>query len=288
MTTAQVEQARPATPDAHTGGVIEPPRGWALPDLRAMWAYRDLLFFLARRDVAVRYKQTVIGVAWAVLQPLVFALALSLFLGLVFRTPSEGVPRSVFVLCGLTMWLFFAETLARCSTSSLESAQLITKVWFPRMIVPLAAAASPAADFLAAFVVLVIFLLASGVTPDWPLLALPGVVALGVLTAVGAGLWLSALVVRYRDIQVAIPLVVQLGLFATPVLYTLDVVPDKVQWLYALNPMVGVLEGFRWTLLPGAAAPGALLLVPLVTSVVLLVTGALFFTRAERTFADVI
>ncbi len=253
-----------------------------------MWAYRDVLLFLARRDIAVRYKQTVVGIAWAVLQPLMFALVLTAFLGLVFSAPSAGVSRATFVLCGLTMWLFFAEALTRSTASTLQSSQLISKVWFPRLLIPLAALSTPLLDFAASFTVLIIFLLAQGVLPGWPAVALPVVVFLGLFTALGAGLWLSALAVRYRDVQIAVPFIVQLGLFATPVVYPLEVVPESAQPFYALNPMVGVLEGFRWALLPDAEAPGLLMLVSLVVSVVLVVTGALFFTRAERSFADVI
>ena len=275
-------------PDAHIGGVIEPPRGWTLPNLHELWDYRDLLFFMARRHIAVRYQETAVGIAWAVIQPLGFALVLSAFLGLVLKAPTAGVPRAAYVLCGMTIWIFFAETLSRTTTSTIESAGLITKIWFPRLIIPLAALATPVLDFACAFVVLVAFLLAMGVVPDVDVLALPAVVALALLTAFGAGLWLSAIAVRYRDVQIAVPFIIQVGLFATPVLYSLDVVPEAARPVLALNPMVGVLEGFRWALLPDAPAPGPLLIVPVVTSVLLVIGGALFFARAERTFADVI
>jgi lipopolysaccharide transport system permease protein len=274
--------------DAHVGGVIEPPRGWALPNLRELWDYRDLLFFMARRHIAVRYQETAVGIAWAIIQPLAFALILSAFLGLVLKAPTAGVPRAAYVLCGMTIWIFFAETLARCTGSTIESASLITKIWFPRLIIPMSALATPMLDFACAFVVLVVVLLANGVVPGTAVLALPAVAALALMTAFGAGLWLSAIAVRYRDVQIAVPFIIQVGLFATPVVYALDAVPDKAQPFYALNPMVGVLEGFRWALLPDAPAPGPLLIVPVVASIVLVVTGALFFTRAERTFADVV
>jgi lipopolysaccharide transport system permease protein len=275
-------------PDAHVGGIIEPPRGWTLPNLRELWEYRDLLFFMARRHIAVRYQETAVGVAWAVIQPLGFALVLSAFLGLVLSAPTAGVPRAVYVLCGMTIWIFFSETLSRATSSTIESAALITKIWFPRLIIPMAALATPVLDFACAFVVLVVFLLANGVTPDVDVLALPAVVALALMTAFGAGLWLSAIAVRYRDVQIAVPFIIQIGLFATPVVYPLSVVPEAVRPVYVLNPMVGVLEGFRWALLPDAAPPGPLLIVPVVASVVLVVGGALFFTHAERTFADVV
>jgi lipopolysaccharide transport system permease protein len=274
--------------DAHVGGIIEPPGGWALPNLRELWDYRDLLFFMARRHIAVRYQETVVGIAWAVIQPLGFALILSAFLGLVLDAPTAGVPRAAYVLCGMTIWIFFAETLSRSTSSTIESAALITKIYFPRLIIPIAALATPILDFACAFVVLVVFLLAMGVVPDLDVLVLPAVVVLALLTAFGAGLWLSAIAVRYRDVQIAVPFIVQIGLFATPVLYSLDVVPDAARPFFALNPMVGVLEGFRWALLPDAPAPGPLLIVPVVVSVVLVVSGVLYFTRAERTFADVV
>jgi lipopolysaccharide transport system permease protein len=188
--------------------VISPPSGTPIPDLRQIWAYRDLLRFLARRDVAVRYKQTVVGIAWAVLQPLMFALVLSAFLGLIFTAPSAGVSRATFVLCGMTVWLFFAEALTRSAASTLQSSQLISKVWFPRLLIPLAALSTPLLDFAAGFVVLLIFLLVQGVVPGLAILSLPIVVALGLLTAFGAGLWLSALAVRYRDVQIAVPFII--------------------------------------------------------------------------------
>ncbi len=169
------------------------------------------------------------------------------------------------------MWLFFAEALTRSTASTLQSSQLISKVWFPRLLIPLAALSTPLLDFAASFTVLIIFLLAQGILPGWPSVALPVVVFLGLFTALGAGLWLSALAVRYRDVQIAVPFIVQLGLFATPVVYPLEVVPESAQPFYALNPMVGVLEGFRWALLTDAEAPGLLMLVSLVVSVVLVV-----------------
>jgi len=268
--------------------VIRPPAGWELPDLRELWDYRDLVLFLVRRDLAVRYRQTLLGVAWAVVQPVGFALVLSLFLGFVLDAPSAGVPRPAFVLTGLTLWLFFTQAVSRASDSTVGSASLISKVYFPRMVMPLSAVVAPAVDFLVAFAVLILVLLGYGVPLDWHVVLVPAAFLLTLALAVGAGLWLSALVVAYRDIRLAIPFLIQLGLFATPVIYPLSAIPDRFEALYSLNPMVGATELFRWALLPGAETPGSLVLVPVLAALLLLVTGALVFTRAQRTFADVI
>ena len=267
---------------AHT---IVPPSGWPLPDLRELWGYRDLVYFLARRDIAVRYRQTVIGAAWAIVQPVAFATVLGLFLTLFGRVPTEGVPYAVFALAGMSVWLFVSGSLSSTATSTVASSALVRKVYFPRLVIPLAAIIPSIVDFLVALVVLFVAMAIFGVAPSGNIVALPGVFLLAVLVAFGAGLWLSALVVRYRDIQHVVPFLVQVGLFVSPVLYQLDLIPERFQAVYSLNPMVGVLEGFRWAVL-GTSPPGELLLIPLTVGALLLISGLVFFTRAETTFAD--
>jgi len=278
---------QPATAATATA-VIEPPSGWPRPRLREVWQHADLVYFLARRDVAVRYKQTAVGALWAVLQPLLLAGIFSVFLGQLTDVPSEGTPYALFALTGMVMWLFIANAMARCSESTIASADLISKVYFPRMAIPLSAVLAPVVDFVAAFVVLVLVLMVAGETPEPQILLVPVVFVVAVGMTIGVGLWLSATVVRYRDVSLVVPFLIQVMLFVTPILYPLSLVPDSYQAFYALNPLVGVLETFRWAVLPDASAPGLLLLISAGTGAVLLVTGLFYFTRAEVRFADVI
>jgi lipopolysaccharide transport system permease protein len=269
--------------------VIEPPRGLALPSLREVWENRDLVYFLVRRDVLIRYKQTTVGAVWAILQPILLAVVFSVFLGHLAKVPSGGgVPYPVFALTGMAMWLYFSSAMTLSSESTVQSREMISKVYFPRIIIPIAAVLPPAIDFLPAFLVAVIVMLAYGVVPNVQVLLVPLLVVLTLATALGLGLWLSALNVRYRDVRLVVPFLIQVGLFVTPIVYPFSLVPESLQPIYALNPMVGVLEAYRWMLFPDAAWPGAIILIPIAVSVVLLVTGALFFQRSEREFADVI
>jgi lipopolysaccharide transport system permease protein len=256
---------------------------------RTIWRYRELVYFLARRDVSVRYKQSVIGVAWAVLQPVLLAVVFSVFLGLLAKVPSDfNVPYPVFAVAGLVLWIFFANAMSRASESAVLSSNLISKVWFPRIVIPVAAALPPTMDYAIALVVVLLSMLVYGVTPSVGILLLPLTVPLVLATALGFGVWLAALNVRYRDIGVAVPFVLQVGLFVTPIIYPYSLVPANVHGLYALNPMVGVLELYRWMLFPDAPFPGWLLAVPLVVAPIALLTGSRYFARAEREFADVI
>lgn len=269
--------------------VITPPRGWSLPNVRELWEYRDLLYFLVRRDVSIRYRQTLIGTVWAILQPLLLAAVFSVFLGHYADVPSgAGVPYPVFAVTGMVMWLYFSQAMQFASDSTVASRELIGKVWFPRMIIPIAAVLPPAIDFVPAFGVAFVVMLIYGVVPPVQILLIPLLAVLTLTVALGIGLWLSALNVRYRDIRLAVPFLVLVGLFVTPIVYPFDVVPEAAKAFYALNPMVGVLETYRWMLFPDADWPGTLLLVPLATSVLLLISGAVYFSRAERDFADVI
>jgi len=269
--------------------VIVPPRGWQAPNLRELWEYRDLAFFLVKRDVSIRYRQTLIGTVWAILQPLLLAVVFSVFLGHYAQVPSgAGVPYPVFALAGMVMWLYFSQAMQFASDSTVASRELIGKVWFPRMIIPIAAVLPPAIDFLPAFAIAMIVQLAYGVAPPVQILLVPVLAVLTLAVALGIGLWLSALNVRYRDIRLAVPFLIMVGLFVTPIVYPFDSVPESVQPIYAINPMVGVLETFRWMLFPAAEWPGALILIPLGAALLLVITGAWFFARSERSFADVI
>jgi lipopolysaccharide transport system permease protein len=265
--------------------VIEPPRGWPRPDLRELWRYRDLVYFLARRDIAVRYRQTAIGAAWAILQPVAFAAVFGVFLTLLGSVPTDGIPYPVFALTGMSVWLFVSSSLDLPASSTVASGSLLTKVYFPRLAIPLAALVRPIVDFLIALVVLFAAMAIWGVAPSANIVALPAIFLLAVAVAFGAGLWLSAIATRYRDVQHLVPFAVQVGLFISPVLYQLSLIPERYQLIYALNPLVGVLEGFRWAVL-GTSPPGALMLIPLAVGVLLLTSGLMFFARAEAGFAD--
>jgi lipopolysaccharide transport system permease protein len=269
--------------------IIEPPRAWGFPDLRSLWRYRELLVLLARRDLAVRYRQTAVGIAWVVVQPVAYAAVFSLALTYLRASPSSGIPYPVFVLTGLTIWLFLAGVLARVSASLVGSSALISKLHFPRIVLPVASVLPQLVDVSLAFGTLIGVMLVYGVIPDPTILLAPVFVALGLSVVFGAGLWLAAVAVRFRDVQQIVPFIIQIGLFASPVIYPLALLPESAQRIMALNPLTGALEGFRWAVLPDEAAPGlGLLLWPLVVAAVLIVSGLIYFRRAEDAFADVI
>src|SRR3954447_16956241 len=268
--------------------VIEPPRGTHWPDLRELWRYKDTLYFLARRDIAVRYKQTVIGLIWVVLQPIAFAVVYTVFLTLIGSVPSEGAPYGVFALTGMTIWLFFAVAMARVSDSTIASTGLIQKIWFPRLIIPLAAVGPALVDLVASTSVLALAMLVFGVMPAAKVIFMPFAALVALLAAFGIGLWFSAIAVRYRDIQQLVPFLMQVLLFVTPIIYPADLVPKSVQTLYSLNPLVGMVETWRWAILPGAPFPGTHLLITLVFIAVIVPTGLVFYERRQHLFADVI
>jgi lipopolysaccharide transport system permease protein len=269
--------------------VIEPGRSLAFPNLREVWEYRDLLAMLVRRDLAIRYKQTAVGALWAILQPVALATVFSVFLGALADVPSRGgVPYAIYAYSGMLMWLMFSKALQACADSTVASAELLSKVWFPRLIVPISAVLSPLVDFAVGFVVLLVALPIAGESIGPGVLLVPFAALLCTAVALAGGLWFAAFHVRYRDVQHLVPFLLLVGLFVTPIIYPFSLVPDAARVFYALNPMVGVLELFRWMLFGDLAAPGYALIVPVVVSVVALVGGALYFRSAEQTFADVI
>jgi lipopolysaccharide transport system permease protein len=267
--------------------VIEPSRGWRALDLRELWRYRELVYFLALRDVTVRYKQSALGVAWVLLQPL---LAMGIF-SIVFGSrglATDGVPYPLFVISGLVPWFYFANATSTASGSVVSNTQLISKVFFPRLVIPLAAVLAGLVDFAIGLGLLLVLLPVFGVTLSIKLLLLPLLVALVVLTALGVSVWLSALDVQYRDVRYAIPFLMQVWLFATPVIYATADIPERWRPILSLNPMSGVIELFRYAVLNSGEPALAKLGLTLLLVLVVLVTGLLYFRRMERTFADVI
>ncbi|MBV9355424.1 MAG: ABC transporter permease [Chloroflexi bacterium] len=276
-----------AAPDASLT-VIEPTHGWRALDLRELWSYRELVYFLAWRDVKVRYKQTALGVAWVVLQPLAAMAIFSVVFGRLANLPSDGVPYPLFVFAGLVPWFYFANATSTASGSLVANTNLVSKVYFPRLAVPLAAVLAGLVDLAIGLVLELVLLAVFGVPPTPRLLLVPVLVLLLALTALAVSIWLSALDVQYRDVRYAIPFLIQLWLFATPVVYPLSVVSDRWQWLFALNPVTGTIETFRWALLGSGEFPAPQLALGVVTTLLLLGSGLLYFRRVERTFADVI
>jgi lipopolysaccharide transport system permease protein len=267
--------------------VIRPRKGMELLDLREIWEYRELLGFLAWRDLKVRYKQTAIGVGWAVLQPLAMMAVFTVFFGQLARVPSDGLPYPLFALAGLLPWNLFARVLASSADSLVRDQRLISKVYFPRLIVPLSSSLAALVDFAISLALLVLAMALFQFWPDPRLLLFPLLTLLLLITALGVGFWLSALNVEFRDVQHTLPFLTQLWFFLTPVVYPASLVPEGFRAFYSLNPMVGVVEAFRWILLGSAAPPPTLsLLVSCFISVVLFVTGLLYFRSRERTFAD--
>jgi len=277
-----------AVRSSHLVDVIQPSKGWVPLKLRELWHYRELLYFLVWRDVKVRYKQTALGAAWAIIQPVFTMLVFSIFFGRLANMPSDGVPYPIFVFAALVPWTFFANALGQGSNSLVGSGNLITKVYFPRLVVPTASVISGLVDFLIAFAVLVLLMTWYGIGLSLKILWLPVFVLHAVITALAVALWLSALNVQYRDVRYTVPFLTQFWLFATPVAYPSSLLSPGWRIAYGLNPMVGVVEGFRWALLDTGPAPGLMPVISGLVSVVLLVGGAFYFQRLERTFADVV
>lgn len=267
---------------------IEPSKGWVTLQLKELWAYRELLYFLIWRDVKVRYKQTALGVGWAIIQPVFTMVVFSVFLGRLGKIPSDGIPYPIFTYAALVPWTFFAQGMGQASNSLVGSANLIKKVYFPRLSVPIASVTSGVIDFSIAFIVLLGMMLYYGLLPTLNVIWLPFLLLLTVVTSLGVSLWLSALNVQFRDVRHVLPFLIQLWLFATPVAYPSSLLSEPWRTLYSINPMVGVVEGFRWALLGTATAPGLMLIVSSLTALALLVGGAFYFRRLEKHFADVI
>ncbi|MBI3180819.1 MAG: ABC transporter permease [Myxococcales bacterium] len=267
---------------------IRPRSGWVRVDLRELWEYRELLWVLASRDIRVRYKQTLLGVAWAVLQPTAAAAAFTLFFGHFAQIPSDGAPYALFAFAALVPWTYFAQALSGSAGSLVEHRAVITKIYFPRLLLPLAPLLAGLLDFALAMALLFMALLAHGRVPQMGMLALPAFLGLTVMTALGTGLWLAALSALYRDFRHVVPFLLQLWLFASPIAYPASIVPERWRLLYGLNPMVGAIEGFRWALLGTTAPRGELLAASALTALLLLLTGAAAFRRLERTFVDVV
>jgi len=267
--------------------VVEPRKGFDLR-LKELWNYRELLFILVWRDIKVRYKQTALGAIWAILQPVLATVVFSIFFGRFAKVPSDGIPYPVFAYVGLLPWQLFAYALNESTNSLVSNQNLITKVYFPRLVIPLSAVLAGLVDFAIAFVVLLGLFWRYGIVPSASLVVLPVFILLAVASALAIGLWLSALNVQYRDVRYTIPFLTQLWLFATPVVYPSSLVPAKWRALYGLNPMAGVVEGFRWALLGKAANPGPLIWVSAGMVVLLLLGGVTYFRRMESTFADLV
>jgi lipopolysaccharide transport system permease protein len=268
--------------------VIEPTRGWAPLELKELWKYRDLLMILAGRDVKLRYKQTALGVIWVVMQPLVAAAIFTVMFGRFAHLPSDGHPYIVFVFAGVVIWNYFAAILQRAGNSLISDSRLITKVYFPRLAIPLASTFSALLDLVVSLVVLAVMLTVFRITPTWRLFTLPGFILLAAVAATGVSLWLSALNVRYRDFVHAMPFLLQVWMFASPVAYATTIVPEKWRLLYAVNPAVAFIEGTRWAVLGTSSLTGAMVVISVALSTIVFLGGAFFFRRVERSFADAV
>jgi lipopolysaccharide transport system permease protein len=258
------------------------------PRLRELWEYRELLYFFVWRDVKVRYKQTAIGAAWALLQPTLTMLAFTLFFGKLAKLPTSGVPYPLFYYCAVLPWTYFATALQNSTNSIVEQQRLITKIYFPRLVLPISAVMAGLVDFVVAFSVLAGLMVYYGVFPGHTVLFLPGFLLLALVTALGLGLWLSALNAMYRDVRYVVPFLVQFWMFASPVAYSSSMVPARWRWAYGLNPMAGVIEGFRWTLTGQGMAPGSLFAASACGVVLVLLGGLLYFRRMEGKVADLV
>ena len=285
----QAESKKPS-PEVGAGPMIRlaPSGNWPSINLRELWEYRELLYFLIWRDIKVRYRQTVLGAGWAIIQPLSSMLIFSLFFGRLAKVPSDGIPYPLFAFAGLVPWAFFSHGLNQAATSLVSSPNLIKKAYFPRLVMPLAKILSALLDFGLAFVLLLAMTLYYDARPTFKLVWLPLFLLLALVTALGVALWLSALNVHFRDVQHAIPFLTQVWLFATPIAYPSSLLSEPWRTLYGINPMVGVVEGFRWALLGTKMDAGPMFMVSCVAAVTILISGAFWFRRMEKTFADVV
>jgi len=276
----------PGQPDYSITTRIEPPRGWFDLRLKELWNYRELLYFFVWRDVKIRYKQTAIGVVWVVLQPLLTMLVFTIFFGKLAKLPSQGLPYPVFYFASVVPWMYFSTALLTATNIVVEHQRIITKVFFPRLILPISAVLSGLVDFLIGFIVLVIFTFSYGIHPGATALLLPLFLLLAILTALGVGLWLSALNALYRDVRFLMSFLIQFWMLASPVAYPSSMVPQRYRWIYGLNPMAGVIDGFRWALTGHGQTPGITILVSSVVVCLVVLGGLLFFNRMEVSIAD--
>ena len=268
--------------------IVRPTKDAPPAGLRELWEFRELLYYLVWRSIKVRYKQTLLGASWAVLQPLLTMLVLSIFLGRFARVPSNGIPYPLFAYSGLVVWTFCTSALSQATQSIVEQQSMITRVYFPRILLPISGVLAATVDMLLSLPVLIALMAFYGIAPTRLVWTLPLFLLLAAASAMGIGLWLSALNVRYRDVRYAIPFLIQLWFLSTPVMYPSSVLPDGWRVLYGINPMAGVVEGFRWGLLGGTEPPGNLLIVSIAIILLVLVGGFHYFRRMEATFADVV
>ena len=266
----------------------KPSKGWALPKFAELWEYRELLFFFVWRDIKVRYRQTILGGLWAILQPLFTMVVFSLFFGRLAKVPSDGLPYPIFSYAALVPWTFFATALTQASNSLVQNANMVKKIYFPRLTMPTATVLASVVDFALAFMVLLGMMLFYRLVPTINVLWLPLFLLLALITSLGVSLWLSAMNVQFRDVQYTIPFLTQAWLFVTPIAYPSSLLPEPWRTLYGLNPMAGVVEGFRWALLGTNTAPGPMMIVSALVALTLFVSGALYFRRMEQSFADVL
>jgi len=267
---------------------IQPSKGWVSLKLRELWEYRELLYFLTWRDIKVRYKQTVLGAAWAIIQPFFTMVVFSLFFGRLAKIPSDGIPYPIFSYAALVPWTFFANGLNQATAGLVSNANLIKKVYFPRLSIPIARILAGMVDFVLAFAVLIVMMFLYGIVPTINILWLPFFLLLALMTSLGVGLWLSAMNVQFRDVGYTVPFVTQFWMFATPIAYPSSLLSEPWRTIYGINPMAGVVEGFRWALLGIGTAPGPIIIVSSFVALALLVSGAYYFRRMEKTFADVV
>lgn len=267
---------------------IKPSTGWVSINLKELWKYRELIYFFAWRDIKVRYKQTVLGAAWAIIQPVFTMIVFTFLFGRLAKMPSDGVPYPIFCFAALVPWAYFANALSQGSSSLVRSSQLIKKVYFPRLAIPLSSVMAGVVDFGLSFLVLICMMLYFGIVPTWHIVWLPFFLLLASIMALGTSLWLTSLNVRFRDIGYIVPFITQMWMYATPIIYPSSFLAEPWSTLSALNPMAGVTEGFRWALLGTNNRPGFMILVSTLTAFAVLVSGAFYFRRVEKTFADLV
>lgn len=278
------QQQKEATPVIY----LKPSKGWLSIDFNELWRFRELIYFLTWRDIKVRYKQAVLGIAWALLQPVLTVLIFTVVFGVLLQTPSQGLPYPLFAISALLPWQLFANALQRSSISLVGNANLITKIYFPRLAIPLSSVMAALVDFGVSFLVLIGMMVYYRYMPGWNMLWLPVIILFALLTALAVGLWLSAINVQYRDVQHMVPFIVQVWMYASPIVYPIEIIPEGIwRTLYGLNPMVGVIQSYRWALL-GGDQPDATMLISIVVVLVLLVSGVYYFRRMEKTFADIV